>query len=256
MTELFPAIDLLHGSYVRLSQGDYNRQTIYGADPSEIVAQFIDAGAAWIHVVDLNAARGDGPVNRELIQRLAQQAKMAGVKLQSGGGVRTVDDAKALFGAGVNRVVVGTAAVRNPTVVNEIATIGLGLVAVGLDAHHRPDGSWDVAVQGWTEGSGESLFAVLERSIENGATAVVATDIARDGMLTGPAVQLYVDILSFAAKNEVQLDVIASGGVSGPADVETLAALPGLTGVIAGRAIYEGHLDVADGVRICRGGRS
>jgi phosphoribosylformimino-5-aminoimidazole carboxamide ribotide isomerase len=253
MTELFPAIDLLDGSYVRLSQGDYGRSTVYGNDPGEIVAQFISAGAHWIHVVDLNAARGDGPVNRAVISTLATQCSTAGVKLQTGGGVRSVNDAHALFDSGVSRVVVGTAAVRQPSVISDItqACPG-GLVAVGLDAHLQPNGSWDVAVQGWTQASGKLLFDVLEESIANGATAVVATDIARDGMLTGPATQLYVDILKFAVTWNIALDVIASGGVSGPKDVSDLAALSGLAGVIAGRAIYEGHLDVAEGVQICR----
>jgi phosphoribosylformimino-5-aminoimidazole carboxamide ribotide isomerase len=253
MTELFPAIDLLDGSYVRLSQGDYGRSTVYGADPSEIVAQFIAAGSAWIHVVDLNAARGDGPVNRTLIAAMAAQCSAAGVKLQTGGGVRSVDDAHALFDAGVSRVVVGTAAVREPSVISTITNAcPHGLVAVGLDAHLQPNGTWDVAVQGWTQTSGKLLFDVLKESVGNGASAVVATDIARDGMLTGPATQLYADILDFAKHHDIELDVIASGGVSGPHDVAALATLPGLAGVIAGRAIYEGHLDVAEGVRLCR----
>ncbi len=255
MTELFPAIDLFDGSYVRLSQGDYARKTTYGTDPAELVNQFIGAGATWIHVVDLNAARGDGPVNRQLIERIAAQTTAAGVRLQTGGGVRSADDARALFQSGVTRVVVGTAAVRNPNVISEIVSGASesNSVAVGLDAHLQSDGSWDVAAQGWTEGSGEKLFAVLNRAVSNGATAVVATDISRDGMLTGPAVQLYTDLLAHAEEQQMALDVVASGGVSGPKDVTKLASLRGLAGVIAGRAIYEGHLDVAEGVRICRG---
>lgn len=260
--ELFPAIDLLDGNFVRLAQGDYERRTIYGDRPELVVEQFIQAGALWVHVVDLNGARGEGPVNRDLIGRLTSVASGGGAKIQTGGGVRTREDAAALFEAGVSRVVVGTAAVKNPTVIAEIASLRGGEIAVGLDAHlrdpgvdgaHQAYGQWEVAVQGWTESSGQTLFGVLESAIRHGANAVVATDIARDGMLTGPSISLYADLLRFRSDTLTKFDVIASGGVSGIDDVALLAAMPGLDGVIAGRAIYDGLLDVEDAVRVCRG---
>ncbi len=254
--ELFPAIDLLNGSFVRLAQGDYERRTVYGDDPATIVAGFITAGAKWIHIVDLNAARGEGPVNRPLIGRLTALAAESGALVQTGGGVRTAADAEALFEAGVARVVVGTAAVRNPDVINEISALGGGAVAVGLDAHLRPDSGWDVAVQGWTQASGKGLLDVLNQAVGNGATAVVATDISRDGMLTGPSLPLYTELLGHRLLHGLEFDIIASGGVSGPDDVAELAALPGMDGVIAGRAIYEGLLDVATAVQLCRRGQS
>ncbi len=253
--ELFPAIDLLNGSFVRLAQGDYERRTVYGDDPSTVVSRFIEAGAKWIHIVDLNAARGEGPVNRGLITRLTELAGRSGTNVQTGGGVRSADDAASLFDAGVARVVVGTAAVRTPQVVGEISSLSAGAVAVGLDAHLRADSVWDVAVQGWTQSSGLRLVDVLDQAIGNGASAVVATDIARDGMLTGPSLALYADLLLHRAASGTDFDVIASGGVAGPEDVRALAELSGLDGVIAGRAIYEGFLDVLSAVQICRASR-
>jgi phosphoribosylformimino-5-aminoimidazole carboxamide ribotide isomerase len=254
-TELYPAIDLLDGACVRLAQGDYERKTVYSSDPVEVVAGFIAAGASWIHIVDLNAARGQGPQNRKTIATLTEQARRADVRVQTGGGVRSSSDAAGLFDAGVARVIVGTAAVKQPQVVSDIAALNAGEVAVGIDAHLAANGVWEVAVQGWTESTGRSLFDVLGASIANGATAVIATDIARDGMLTGPATQLYLDLIAFAATSaQPGLSIIASGGISGPDDVAALANIPGLAGVIAGRAIYEGLLDVAVGVELCRRG--
>jgi phosphoribosylformimino-5-aminoimidazole carboxamide ribotide isomerase len=251
--ELFPAIDLLDGSVVRLQQGDYDRSTHYGSDPFEIVDRFLSAGARWIHLVDLNAARGDGPANRALIASIVARTEGA-VWIQTGGGVRSVDDARALFESGVRRVVVGTAAVRNPRVVADIARLDSGQVAVGLDAH-RGEGNWEVAVQGWTQSSGRGLLDVLDEALSNGAAAVVATDIARDGMLSGPSVELYELLLEHRRVSRLSFDVVASGGVSGIDDVAALAAMDGLDGVIAGRAIYEGLLDVEAAVRVCRGHR-
>jgi phosphoribosylformimino-5-aminoimidazole carboxamide ribotide isomerase len=258
--ELYPAIDLLDGSCVRLAQGDYGRSTVYGSDPVEVALRFIDAGTAWVHIVDLNAARGDGPVNRRLIAAVATACAERGVSVQTGGGVRSVEDAAALFDAGVRRVVVGTAAVKRPGVVAEIVALQAGAVAVGLDAHGREpvDGvpsRWDVAVQGWTESSGQDLFDVLDIAVSNGATAVVATDISRDGMLTGPAIPLYARLVDHLRADGL-CEVIASGGVSSLDDVVTLAQMPDIGGVIAGRAIYEGLLDVRAGVNVCRFGNA
>jgi phosphoribosylformimino-5-aminoimidazole carboxamide ribotide isomerase len=249
--ELFPAIDLRGGHAVRLAQGDYARQTTYSSDPIAVAESFVAAGARWVHVVDLDAARGDGPLNRSVIAKIAESLGRTGVKVQTGGGVRSTADALELFAAGVARVVIGTAAVRRPEIISEVVSQlpFICQVAVGLDAHLRSGGVWEVAVQGWTEATGLDLFDVLSRAETDGAHAVIATDISRDGMLTGPATELYKDLLA-----RTKLEVIASGGVATPDDVSMLAGLHGLAGVIAGRAIYEGHLDVADGVRRCHEG--
>jgi phosphoribosylformimino-5-aminoimidazole carboxamide ribotide isomerase len=251
MTELFPAIDLRGGRCVRLLQGDYARETVYGDDPLAVATGFILAGVSWVHVVDLDAARGDGPVNRGVVSALAALAAEHSVRLQTGGGVRTVDDARALFDAGVTRVVIGTAAVRDPDVVGKISSLDAGAVAVGLDVHLSTDDSgkprFDVAVQGWTQSSGLDMFDVLRRLEASGASAVVATDISRDGMLTGPSIELY------EALRSTNLGVVASGGVSSLDDLEALHDLGFLEGIIAGKAIYEGRINVAESVAVCRG---
>jgi len=235
--ELYPAIDLRDGQVVRLRQGDYADQTTYGDDPVAVARGFAAAGAPWVHVVDLDAARSGSPVNRPVVAAIA--AAVAGrAKVQTGGGVRTVDDARALAGAGVARVVMGSAAVATPALVADVAAIVP--VAVGLD--HR-DG--EVAVHGWTAGAGVALDEALGWFPE--AAAFVITDIGRDGMLAGPD----VDGLAAAAAR-TDIPVIASGGVATLADITALAAVPGIAGVITGKAIYEGRFTVEEAVAACR----
>jgi phosphoribosylformimino-5-aminoimidazole carboxamide ribotide isomerase len=233
--ELYPAIDLREGRVVRLLQGDYDRQTTYGDDPVAVARAFAEAGAPWIHVVDLDAARSGSPVNRPVVAAIA--AAVAGAaRVQTGGGVRTVADAQALADAGVARVVMGSAAVARPELVAEAAVVVP--VAVGLD--HR-DG--EVAVHGWTQGSGVALADAL--GWFPAAAAFVITDISRDGMLQGPDVQGLA-----AAAAATGTPVIASGGVSSLADIEALAGVPGIAGVITGKAVYEGRFTVAEAVAV------
>jgi phosphoribosylformimino-5-aminoimidazole carboxamide ribotide isomerase len=231
--ELFPAIDLRAGQVVRLLQGDYGRQTTYGDDPVAVALAFAEQGATWIHVVDLDAARSGSPVNRPVVAAVA--ATVRGVaRVQTGGGVRTVDDARELARAGVARVVMGSAAVRSPELVGQVADVVP--VAVGLD--HR---GGELAVHGWTEGSGVQLVDALQSFA--GAAAFVITDIARDGMLEGP------DLAGLAAAAAAApAPVIASGGVSSLDDVTALARVPGIAGVITGKALYEGLFTVAQAV--------
>ena len=229
--ELYPAIDLRDGRVVRLTKGDYADETVYDDDPVAVAVGFADEGATWIHVVDLDAARTGDPVNRPVVARIA--AALAGrCRLQTGGGVRTLADVVALATAGVTRVVMGSAAVRDPELVREAAAIMP--VAVGLD--HR-DG--ELAVHGWTEGSGVRLADALASFPT--AAAFVITDIARDGMLVGPDVE---GLAAAAAATEIP--VIASGGVASLADLAALAGVPGLAGVITGKALYEGRFTVAE----------
>ncbi len=233
MTSLYPAIDLRAGRAVRLLQGDYDRETVYGDDPVAIARSFVEQGATWVHVVDLDAARSGDPVNRPVVAAIA--AAVAGrARVQTGGGVRTVADARALADAGVARVVMGSAAVKDPALVDAVAAVVA--VAVGLD--HR---GGELAVHGWTEGSGVRLDDVLGRYPN--AAAFVITDIGRDGMLAGPDVD---GLRAAAAATDVH--VIASGGVSSLADVRSLATIPGLAGVITGKALYEGRFTVREGV--------
>ena len=229
--DLYPAIDVRGGRVVRLAKGDYGAETVYGDDPVAVAA----AGARWVHVVDLDAARSGDPVNRAVVGRIATELG-ADASLQNGGGVRTLDDAKALADLGVNRVVRGSAAVRQPELVAEASEIVP--VAVGLD--HR-DG--ELAVHGWTEGSGVRLDDALGRFPT--AAAFVITDISRDGMLVGPD----VDGLA-AAVAATSVPVIASGGVASLDDIATLARIPGLGGIITGKAVYEGRFTVAEALAV------
>ena len=236
--DLFPAIDLRRGRCVRLVEGDFARETVYGDDPVAVARSFVEAGTRWIHVVDLDAARTGDPVNRPVVSAIAAAVAPAGVRIQTGGGVRSVEDAAALLDGGVARVVVGTAAVENPSLVGELARRWPGQVAVGLD--HR---GGEVRLRGWTEGAGRSVHELVPEAVEAGASAVIVTDISRDGRLGGPD----VDGLS-ALVADTGAPVIASGGVSSLDDVVALARVPGLVGVIAGKAIYEGRLDVRSAI--------
>lgn len=234
MIDLYPAIDLRDGKVVRLLQGDYDQQTTYGDDPVAVATSFAEAGARWIHVVDLDAARSGSPVNRPVVAAIARA--LTGVaSVQTGGGVRTVGDAQSLADAGVARVVMGSAAVKDPSLVEAASRVVP--VAVGLD--HREG---EVAVHGWTEGSGVQLADALGWFPT--AAAFVITDIARDGMLIGPD----VDGLAAAAR-ATSIPVIASGGVSSLADIAALRAVPGIGGVITGKAVYEGRFTVAEAVQ-------
>lgn len=233
IVDLYPAIDLRGGRVVRLTKGDYDAETVYGDDPVAVAESFVAAGAPWVHVVDLDAARSGDPVNRAVVARVAAAIRGEAF-LQNGGGVRTLDDAKALADAGVSRVVMGSAGVRDPDLVARVSEVVP--VAVGLD--HR-DG--ELAVNGWTEGSGVRLDDALGRFPT--AAAFVITDISRDGMLAGP------DIGGLAAAvAATSVPVVASGGVSSIDDIVALARIPGLGGIITGKAIYEGRFTVAEAV--------
>jgi phosphoribosylformimino-5-aminoimidazole carboxamide ribotide isomerase len=231
MAELYPAIDLRGGRAVRLTQGDYSRERVYGDDPVAIAAEFAAAGATWIHVVDLDAARDGNPVNRPVVAKIV--AAVAGqASVQTGGGVRTAADATELAALGVARVVMGSAAVRNPAIVDDVAKIVA--VAVGLD--HR---FGDLAVSGWTQSSGTQLDEALGNF--PAASVFVITDISRDGMLEGPD----IDGLRQAGTTS-PIPVIASGGVTTLDDIRVLGRLPGIGGVIVGKALYEHRFNITE----------
>ncbi len=240
--DLYAAIDLRGGRCVRLRQGDYAQETVYGGDPIAQALAFAEAGASWIHVVDLDAARTGIPENRAVVEAIA--AAVA-VPVQTGGGVRSVDAAEALFAAGVERVVIGTAALTDPRLV---ATLAAGhRVAVGLDAR-----AGEVATDGWLKGSGRSVLDVARSFADIGVDAFVVTDISRDGTLDGP------DIVGLSAVLGItEVDVIASGGVGSLDDLLALATIEvggrRLGGVITGKAIYEGRVSIAAAVAAVRG---
>ena len=231
---LYPAIDLRDGKVVRLTQGDYTQEKVYGEDPVQVASDFAAAGAKWIHVVDLDAARGGGPINRSTIGNIVK-AVGESVRIQTGGGVRAQDDARELRDHGVERVVMGSAAVKNPQLVEKVADVVD--VAVGLD--HR---GGLIAVEGWTQSSDLTLVDAL--AMYPAAKAFVITDIARDGMLSGPDLEGLA-----AAVSQTSTPVIASGGVSSIQDIVDLAQISGLGGVITGRAIYEGRFSVVEALK-------
>ncbi len=231
--DLYPAIDLRDGRCVRLYQGDYGRETVYGDDPVAQALTFARAGAPWIHVVDLDAARTGEPVNRDVVAAIAAAVS---VPVQTGGGVRSVAAAEALAAAGVARVVVGTAALGDPALLAAIAE--RVPVAVGLDVRGR-----EVAVRGWETGSGRQLLDVLAELAAAPVAAYVVTQITRDGTLEGPDLELLAEAMA-----ATPVPVIASGGVGGLGDIGVLRELRSdgrrLAGVIVGRALYEGSFTI------------
>ena len=241
--DLYPAIDLRDGRCVRLYQGDYGRETVYGGAPVAQAQAFAADGAQWIHVVDLDAARTGDPSNRGVVAAIAAAVD---VPVQAGGGVRDDAAADALLSSGVRRVVVGTAALDDPDWVRRLAARYPGQVAVGLDARGR-----DVAVRGWVEDSGHDVVEVARRFGDAGVAALVVTEIGRDGTLEGPALDQLSRVLAATA-----LDVVASGGVGSLDDLRALAALDvdgrRLAGAIVGRALYEGAFLLADALDATR----
>ena len=240
--QLFPAIDLRGGKVVQLTQGDFARERVHADDPVAVARAFVAAGAAWIHTVDLDAARTGEPDNRALIGAIAEGVD---VPVQAGGGVRSAAAAAALADLGVARVVMGTAALEDPDLVATIA--GRQPVALGLDVRGR-----EVAVRGWAEGSGVEWPDMLRRLGEAGAVAVVVTQIQVEGLMAGADTDGLAEVLG-----ATDLDVIASGGVGTLDDLLALDAIEAggrrLAGAIVGTAIYEGQVDVAEAVDALRG---
>jgi len=242
--DLYPAIDIRGGRCVRLAQGDFGRETVYGADPVERALAFEAAGAAWLHVVDLDAARTGAASNRGVVAAIAAAVK---IPVQAGGGVRGPDDAAELIDAGVSRVVVGTAAVSEPAHLAALTARWPGQVAAGVDHFEG-----EVRVKGWEERVGHSLESIVRQLVAAGAAAVVVTEISRDGLMVGPDLAGYRALLE-----KVDVPLIASGGVGSLDDLRRLAWLhvagKRLAGVIVGRAIYEGRFTVHEAVAASRG---
>jgi phosphoribosylformimino-5-aminoimidazole carboxamide ribotide isomerase len=240
--DLYPAIDIRGGHVVQLQQGDYARETHYDDDPVAVARRFEASGARWIHVVDLDAARDGGDANLGVIEAICANVS---VRVQTGGGIRSVEDAGNRFSAGVTRVVIGSAAVERPELVDELAALHPGHVAVGLDAR-----GLDVAIHGWAETTGADAVALAARFDRPGVAAMVVTEIGRDGMLAGPDLEQLRLVLAATA-----VPIIASGGVGNLDHLRELAALEAgghrLTGIIVGTAIYEGRFTVAEGIAAC-----
>lgn len=241
---LYPAIDLRGGNCVRLLRGDYAQETVYADDPVEQALAFVEAGVEWIHMVDLDAALTGEPTNRAAIEAICAAVN---VPVQVGGGVRTEDAAKALFDVGVSRVVIGTAALENPALVHAVAATHP--VAVGLDAR-----GGEVATHGWTERTGRTVGDLATEFADAGVAALVVTEISRDGTLEGPDVAGLTDLLG-----QTTIPVIASGGVGTLDHLKTLADIEiggrRFEGVIVGKAIYEGTVEVGEAMTVLQGER-
>ena len=242
---LFPAIDLKNGEVVRLEQGDMTRATIFHRDPAEQARLFAAQGFKYLHIVDLDGAFAGRPMNATAVERVLAAAK---IPVQLGGGIRDRATIDAWLRKGVTRVIVGTAAVRDPALVKDAANSFPGRVAVGLDARRGK-----VAVEGWAKSSELSALEIARRFEDAGVAAIVYTDIARDGMLKGLNLEATI-----ALADAVSIPVIASGGLASLDDVRALMTprAQKLAGAIVGRALYDGRLDAAEALKLIGASRA
>lgn len=231
---IIPAIDIIEGKAVRLSQGDYTRKTIYNADPLEVAKKFEGVGMQYLHLVDLDGAKAGEIVNWNVLERICGKTSL---KVDFGGGVKTNDAVRIAFECGARQVTGGSIAVKDRhTFEGWVTTFGPEKIILGADAKNEK-----IAVQGWTESTDEWVVDFIQNYRNKGIEYVICTDISKDGMLEGPSIDLYKRILA-----EVKgLKLIASGGVSSLKDIEQLASL-GMHGTIVGKAIYENRIQLSD----------
>ena len=239
---VYPAIDVRAGRVVRLRQGDYRQETRYDDDPLTVARRYDDAGATWLHLVDLDAARVGGYTLHGLLRDIVEQT---GLNVQTGGGIRDREGVTGLLDAGASRVVVGSLAVREPIKVLEwIDEYGSQSITVALDTRQDSDGVWRLPVHGWTEVAVETLDAFATRFACAGLQHLLCTDIARDGMLQGPNIELYRELTSTLPNVALQ----ASGGVRDLDDI-IAARDAGCGGVVLGKALLEGHFALAEALK-------
>jgi len=242
--QIYPAIDIRDGKCVRLRQGDYNDETVFGDDPVEMALRWKAEGAEWLHLVDLDGAREGRPVNHDVVRGIVRET---GLPCQMGGGIRDEDSiGLALNDLGLTRVIIGTRALREPDWFADVCTQYPGQLALGLDARDSM-----LATDGWLEVSEVSIMELAERFTDVPVSAVIYTNIANDGMMQGIDPATLSDLQALAGMG---LPVIASGGVTTMDDIRNVKEIadrePNLIGVITGRAIYEGTVDVAEACQI------
>ncbi|MCC4633894.1 MULTISPECIES: 1-(5-phosphoribosyl)-5-[(5-phosphoribosylamino)methylideneamino]imidazole-4-carboxamide isomerase [Xanthomonas] len=236
---VYPALDIRNGRVVRLLQGDYARETQYGDDVLPRAQAFADAGAQWMHLVDLDAAKAGGYT---LAGTLGEIARATGLQVQTGGGVRSRDDVARILDAGAARVVIGSLAVReSDTVIAWLQEFGADRLTIALDTRQDAAGVWQLPVHGWTEAAEATLDQLAVRYAQAGLQHLLCTDIARDGMLSGPNMDLYAHLRALTPQLQVQV----SGGARNLADVAAAKA-SGCAGIVLGKALLEGHLDLKD----------
>ena len=241
MITLYPAIDLKDGQAVRLLHGDFDKLTVYAPDPGGQARDFAESGCQWIHVVDLDGAVAGESRNSAAVQAILK----TGVKVQLGGGIRTMQTIESWLSLGISRIILGTVALKDPELVKDAASSFPGQIAVGADAREGM-----IAAEGWLETSEVKAIDLVRRFEDCGVAAVIFTDIARDGALSGVNARATSELAS-----AVSIPVIASGGVRGIEDISACAALAhtGLEGVITGRALYDGRLDLKQALSVARG---
>ncbi len=242
---IFPAIDLKEGQAVRLQQGDMARATVFNADPAAQAKAFEDQGFEYLHIVDLDGAFAGKPVNGDAVDNILKTVSMP---VQLGGGIRNMTTIEGWLGRGIDRVIIGTAAVRDPELVKAASRQFPGRVAVGLDAR---DGK--VAVEGWAETSEVTVLDIAQRFEDAGVAAIIYTDIARDGLLQGLNLDATIELA-----DAINTPVIASGGLASIEDVKQMLEPRArrLAGAIAGRALYDGRLDPAEALKLIRAARA
>lgn len=242
---IYPALDIRGGGVVRLHKGDYDKETKYDGEPLDLARAYANAGARWLHLVDLDAARAGGYALASLLTDIATHTSL---RVQTGGGVRSADDVQRLLDAGASRVVVGSMAVRVPeTVLDWLERFGPDQLTVALDTRADDKGSWVLPVAGWTSVADTDLPTMLHRYAASGLKHVLCTDIGRDGTLAGPNTHLY----TFLTMSSPDLKIQASGGVRDVADVRGCAKT-GCAGVILGKSLLEGRLTVEDAMALER----
>lgn len=238
---IFPAMDLMDGGCVRLLKGDFGARTNYDADPVEVAQGYADAGAEWMHIVDLDGAKNGKAEQSELILSIAKSAK---IKVQTGGGLRDLAQIKRLLDGGVDRVVIGSLAVSNPQMVKHwLRDVGPEAICLALDVNQGEDGEFRPAIKGWTEASTKTLWDVIGDYLGSGLKTILVTDIGRDGMQEGGNIDLYKRIQS----EFPSLDLITSGGVGTLDHVKDLKTIDPY-GIIIGKALYEGAFNLPDAI--------
>lgn len=233
---IYPAIDIKDGKCVRLVQGLYSDMTVYSDNPLEMAMKFEQAGAQFLHTVDLDGARNGEPVNLDVIAEIAAALK---IPVQLGGGVRNLKTLENAFEKGISRIILGTAAVKNPDFVKKALQQYGDKIAVGIDAK---DGK--VAIEGWEETSDFTAVAFARKMQKLGAKTIIYTDISRDGMLAGPNLNAMEEMV-----RAIEIEVIASGGVKGIDDIKNLKET-GVAGVIVGKALYTGNIDLKEAIQL------
>lgn len=233
---VYPAIDIKDDRCVRLLQGRFDDVTVYGDDPVQMASKWVSLGAKWLHIVDLDGARGEYSNNRKIILDII---KKHSVSVQTGGGIRTMEDIEQILSAGASRAILGTSAVRKPELVKEALSKYPDKIVVGIDAK---DGM--VAIEGWEQVSSYTAVDFAKSMEQLGCRVIIYTDIDTDGMLTGPNLKAMEEMV-----NSVSMEVIASGGVSSLQDLKDLKEI-GASGAITGKAIYTGAIDLAEALKL------